>query len=109
MRSGPLEKIIREKLGSILAPGHMEVVNESPMHGLPLEAEKHFRLVIVSESFLDRSRIERHRLVNEILADEFKNGLHALSILAYTPDEWRAKGGETFSSPACLGGGKNER
>ena len=106
---GPVEKILREKLGSLLSPSVLEIENESPMHGLPRDAEKHFRVVAVSEMFKDRSRIERHRLVHEILAEELKSQVHALSVQAFTPEEWRAKNGETFASPPCLGGGKNER
>jgi BolA protein len=33
------------------------------------------------------SRIARHRLVHEIVHDEFENGLHALSLKLLTPDE----------------------
>lgn len=109
MSSGPVEKILREKLSSLLAPSYLELVNESPKHGLPPEAERHFRIVVASEFFTGLSRIERHQRVNAILADELRDDLHALSIQAFTPEEWRARGGETFSSPQCLGGGKRER
>jgi BolA protein len=108
-KSGPTEKIIREKLNSILAPSVLEINNESPMHGLPLEAEKHFRVVAVSETFSGQSRIERHQLINTVLAEELASQIHALSIQAFTPEEWRAKEGKTFDSPECLGGGKRER
>ncbi len=106
---GPIEKILREKLGNILAPSVLELKNESPMHGLPAEAEKHFRLVVVSELFAGKSRIDRHRLINQIVADELNTHVHALTIQAYTPEEWREREGATFDSPQCLGGGKRER
>ncbi len=109
IKAGPLEKIIREKLGNILAPGVLETTNESPMHGLPLEAEKHFKVVVVSEMFREQSRIERHRLVNGILAEELAGAVHALSLQTFTPEEWRARDGKTHDSPECLGGGKRER
>ncbi len=108
-KTGPVEKILREKLSGVLAPSVLELANESPMHGLSKDAEKHFRLVAVSEMFEGRSRIERHRLIQDIVAEELKSQVHALSIQAFTPEEWRAKGGETFSSPPCLGGGKHDR
>lgn len=106
---GPIEKIMREKLSSILAPSVLELESESQMHGLPKEAEKHFRLVAVSEMFEGRSRIERQRMVNGVLAEEMASHVHALSMQLFTPTEWRAKKGATFQSPACLGGGKHER
>jgi BolA protein len=93
--------VIREKLSSMLSPSHMELVNESPAHGLPEEAEKHFRVVAVSEAFVDLSRVERHRQVHAILVDELRDHVHALSVQAFTPAEWRARGGDTHASPEC--------
>ena len=106
---GPIERILREKLSSLLMPPHLELVNESPMHGLKPEAEKHFRLVVVSELFEGLSRIERHRRVHEILAEELRTHVHAPSVQAFTPKEWRERAGATHASPECLGGGKRER
>lgn len=103
---GPAQKVLQEKLSSILSPPHLELVNESPMHGLPASAEKHFRVVVVSEMFEGLARIDRHRRVHEILADDLKTQVHALSVQAFTPSEWRAKAGATHQSPDCLGGGK---
>ncbi|MBX3021853.1 MAG: BolA/IbaG family iron-sulfur metabolism protein [Bdellovibrionales bacterium] len=105
---GPWEMVIREKLTSVLSPSHLELVNESASHGLKPEAEKHFRVIAVSEFFNDMSRIDRHRRVHEILAAELRDHVHALSVQAFTPVEWREKNGATFASPACLGGGKRE-
>lgn len=104
---GPLERVVREKLSSLLAPNHLELVNESPNHGLPPEAEKHFRVVVVSESFEGASRIERHQQVHTILAAELKTEIHALSVQAFTPMEWRARQGQTHVSPECAHGKKS--
>jgi BolA family transcriptional regulator, general stress-responsive regulator len=101
-----MEEILRAKLVAGLSPVFLELTNESPMHGLPLSAEKHFRVVAVSAKFAGLSRVDRHRLVNELVADELKTHVHAFSIQGYTPEEWAARGGETFESPECLGGGK---
>ncbi len=100
---GPMEKVIREKLSGLLAPMVLDIDNESPKHGLPLEAEKHFRVVAVSEFFIGLSRLERHRRVHEILSEELKDQIHALSVQAFTPEEWRAREGQTHASPNCRG------
>ena len=44
-----MEKVLMEKLSSLLAPSVLEIVNESPQHGLPKEAEKHLRFVLNQE------------------------------------------------------------
>lgn len=46
--------------------------------------------------------LQRHRLVNEVLAHELKNGVHALAIVAKCPAEWKDEPIE--SSPNCQGG-----
>ncbi len=107
---GSLEPTLREKLESGLAPLlRLELVNESPQHGLPASAEKHFRVVAVSTVFTGLPRLERHRKVHELLAVELRTQVHALSVQAFTPQEWEEKARVTFASPACLGGGKNQR
>ena len=42
---------------------------------------------IVSDVFAGKSRIERHRLVNDLVSGEFKDGVHALAIKACAPGE----------------------
>jgi BolA protein len=41
----------------------------------------------VSEAFSGKSRVARHRLVNEVLKGAFDKGLHALAIQAKAPGE----------------------
>lgn len=103
-----MRSILFTKLTRAFQPLHLELINESPQHGLPESAEKHFRLVLVSSRMEGLSRVDRHRKVNEVLADELRTHVHALSIQAFTPDEWDKKQGATFASPPCLGGGKRE-
>jgi BolA protein len=86
-----LEQQMREKLIVALRPTRLDVVNESHLHAghssSPGTGESHFRLLIVSDAFAGKSRIERHRLVNDALRDELKGGVHALAIKACAPGE----------------------
>src|SRR5262249_40618753 len=49
--------------------------------------ETHFRVYIVAEAFRGKSRLERHRMINETLAGELTGGVHALAIHASAPGE----------------------
>ncbi|KAK9266257.1 hypothetical protein L1049_028040 [Liquidambar formosana] len=49
--------------------------------------ETHFNVKIVSPKFDGQSLVKRHRMVYDVLADELRSGLHALSIVAKTPQE----------------------
>ena len=86
-----MEATIREKLLSALQPTRLDVINESHLHaghrGSPGTGESHFRVLIVSPVFAGKSRLERHRLVNETLSAELKGKVHALAIKAYAPEE----------------------
>jgi BolA protein len=86
-----VESSIREKLLRAFQPTRLEVLNESELHAghrsSPGTGESHFRVLLVSPVFTGRSRLERHRLVNETLAAELKGKVHALAIKAYAPGE----------------------
>ncbi|HLY54724.1 MAG TPA: BolA family protein [Stellaceae bacterium] len=82
---------IEQKLTAALAPSALSIVDESARHaghaGARPGGETHFRVEIVSAAFAGKSRIERQRLVHDILADELAGGVHALSLSTRTPEE----------------------
>ena len=86
-----MEKSIREKLMVALQPIRLDVINESELHAghrsSPGTGESHFRVLVISELLRGKTRIERHRMINEALAAELKGGVHALAIKAYAPGE----------------------
>lgn len=85
------EARIREKLMLALEPTRLDVVNESELHAghrsSPGTGESHFRILIVSPKFAGLTRVNRHRLVNEALADELEGPIHALALATYAPGE----------------------
>lgn len=48
----------------------------------------HFEAVVVSPSFAGKRTLQRHRLIYGALGARIGGEIHALSIQAYTPDEW---------------------
>jgi BolA family transcriptional regulator, general stress-responsive regulator len=86
-----VESAMREKLMIALHPTRLDVVNESEMHAghrsSPGTGESHFRVLIVAEAFIGKSRVQRHRMVNAALADEVGKQVHALALNAYAPGE----------------------
>ncbi|HEY6334291.1 MAG TPA: BolA family protein [Alphaproteobacteria bacterium] len=82
---------IKAKLSEALRPERLEILDESHRHaghaGARPEGETHFRLEIVSAAFEGRPRVARQRLVYEILADDLKSDIHALSLQTLTPAE----------------------
>ncbi|GJE01785.1 MULTISPECIES: BolA family protein [Methylobacterium] len=86
-----LSNWIRTTLEDGLRPTALSVVDESHQHaghaGWREGGETHFRLDVVSAAFEGKSRVERHRIVNALLAEAFTRGLHALALRARTPAE----------------------
>ncbi len=55
-----------------------------------------FEATVISDAFAGKNMLARHRLVYAALDERIKSGeLHAVSIRAYTPDEWNEVSGET--------------
>jgi len=84
---------IGQKLAQGLQPSVLEIINDSKRHaghaGDDGSGESHFNVLIVSLAFSGKTRVERQRMVYDLLADEMgKGSLHALSIKAITPDEY---------------------
>jgi BolA protein len=86
-----MQDIITTRLLAAFTPDSIHVEDESHMHkghaGHRPGGETHFRLYIVSEAFRGKSRLERHRMINDALARELKGGVHALAIHAAAPGE----------------------
>jgi BolA protein len=84
---------IKASLTKAFSPVSLEVVDESHLHaghaGARPEGETHFRVSVTAAAFEGVNRVERQRLVNQALAEEFESGLHALSIRALAPAEAR--------------------
>ncbi len=53
----------------------------------------HFEAVIVAREFSGKRPLARHQLVYRTLGSLVGNEIHALSIRAYTPDEWQQQAG----------------
>ncbi len=90
-RRMPVRDVITQKLTEAFCPLNLAVTDESHRHeghaGHRPGGETHFRVHIVARAFEGKSRIERHRMINEALAHEFASGVHALAIHAHAPGE----------------------
>jgi BolA family transcriptional regulator, general stress-responsive regulator len=85
------EARIREKLMIALNPIRLDVINDSEKHAghrsSPGTGESHFSVLVVSEAFVGKSRVDRHRMVNEALSDDVGKRIHALALATFAPGE----------------------
>ena len=94
-----IQAAMEAKLEAEFSPERMAVINESHLHAghhhsesghhgtFDGTGETHFRVRIVSQAFAGKSRVERHRAVNALLAEELRGGVHALAIEPAAPGE----------------------
>jgi BolA protein len=103
-----IQNNIEQKLLNHFEPAHLEVINESSMHNVPVGSESHFKVVLVSPQFAGERLINRHRKVNAVLKEELAEKIHALALHTYTDDEWHGLYGKSPDSPNCLGGSNQQ-
>jgi BolA protein len=93
-----IEEAMTAKLNAAFSPIRLTIQNDSARHAghagrhhgagrAGPGGETHFTVTIVSEKFAGVSRVQRHRMVNEVLSEELAGPVHALSVKASAPDE----------------------
>lgn len=83
-------ELMRERLAG-LAPTALEIEDESAQHAGHAGAKSgggHYRMTIVSPQFAGLNSVARHRVVYQALGDLMGKRIHALSINAFTPEEF---------------------
>jgi BolA protein len=86
-----IEARIKQKLTAGLEPFNLEVADESHLHaghsGAREGGQTHYRIKVASARFSGKGRVERHRMVYALLADEIAQGVHALALQTLAPGE----------------------
>lgn len=95
----PVAERIRRTLSQALVPDSLDIVDDSARHaghahvtarpgGAQDASETHFKIKVVSTRFEGKSRLQRHRAINDLIADEMgPNKVHAIAIDARAPGE----------------------
>jgi BolA protein len=84
-----IEKI-RARLIATFEPLECQLTDDSHLHAGHAGAASgagHYSVRLVSERFAGLTRLARHRLVYDCLADMMHSEIHALNIIAQAPSE----------------------
>ena len=75
---------MKEKLINAFAPSFLDIRDDSHKHighaGHNGQGESHFHITIRAGAFDGKNRVEQQRMVYNVLTDELKSGIHALSL-----------------------------
>ncbi len=90
-----LTQQIHHQLDTTFAPQHLDVIDQSHLHAghqaVKEGAGSHYAVIIVSEQFIDQSRVKRHRQVYKAVEELMRGQIHALAVQALTPEEWQLR------------------
>ncbi|HEY1097545.1 MAG TPA: BolA family protein [Myxococcota bacterium] len=84
-----LAELITSKLKAAFDASVVEVEDDSASHAGHGASGAHVNLVCVAEAFRGKGPVQRHRMIYAALAEEMTGPIHALAIVAKTPDEQR--------------------
>lgn len=90
--SHAIKTLIEDKLRRELDATHVAVEDESWKHAGHAGANMgggHFAVDVVSPTFEGLNALDRRRLVHRILHAEMQGAIHALTVRAFAPGEWR--------------------
>ncbi|MCE2705718.1 MAG: BolA/IbaG family iron-sulfur metabolism protein [Proteobacteria bacterium] len=73
-----LEDSIYKAINSYIDCNYLDVTGDG----------RHFDAVVVSNEFMGKTPLERHRVIYSALGDMMKDQVHALSMKLYTINEW---------------------
>ena len=79
-RKQRIEKILSKKFNDFL----LEIIDNSNLHkghnNFTGKDETHFKIILTNKNKIPINRLNIHRIINELLEEEFKSGLHSLEI-----------------------------
>ena len=82
--------MIRSRLESAFSPDELEIVDDSRRHAGHAGARDgrgHFNVRILSRHFAGKKTVERHRMVYAALGSLMQTDIHALGLIALSPDD----------------------
>lgn len=91
-----IRETIQEILRANLKIARLEVIDDSPKHQGHPEAVKsvggHFKLLIVSDDFVGKPLVARHKRIYDLLKGKIGRDIHALAIQTFTLAEFMKRG-----------------
>ena len=82
--------LIRGRLEAAFQPDELDIVDDSHLHAGHAGARDgrgHFRVRIRSRHFTGKKTLERHRMIYAALGALMQSDIHALGVVALSPEE----------------------
>ncbi|QCI17854.1 BolA family transcriptional regulator [Buchnera aphidicola (Acyrthosiphon lactucae)] len=96
-----LEKI-KKCLTSKINISFIKIYDDSLFHNHPEKGFTHLRILIISNNFINKKLIDRHRLIFSVLSKTLKKNIYSLTLNTYTLNEWESKKFKKNNNIKCL-------
>ncbi|QCI17275.1 BolA family transcriptional regulator [Buchnera aphidicola (Aphis helianthi)] len=96
-----LEKI-KKYLISKINISNIEIYNDSKFHKYNQSSLTHLKIIIVSDNFINKNTINRHRLIFKRLNEIHKQKIYSITLYTYTVNEWEHKKHKKINSLKCF-------
>lgn len=82
----------------------IKIYNDSKLHNYSMNINliSHLRIIVISDDFINKNLITRHRMIFKILKETEKESTYSITIYAYTLDEWKDKKYKIFNFIKCV-------
>ncbi|MFQ5935198.1 MAG: BolA family protein [Acidiferrobacterales bacterium] len=81
-----------------MQPEEIKQVIEQGLAGARVDVRgdgQHFEAVVVCDAFANKTMVQQHQLVYQVLGDKMQGAIHALSLRTYTPEQWAERSKST--------------
>lgn len=96
-----LEKI-KKYLTSKIKIDSIKIYDDSLLHNSSEKNLTHLRMIIVSDNFINKSLINRHRLIFSIISEIEEKKIYSVTLHTYTFNEWNHKKNKKITISRCI-------
>lgn len=82
----------------------IKIYDDSKLHNYSTNTNtiSHLKVIIVSDDFINKNLIIRHRIIFKALKEIEKESIYSITLYTYTLNEWKDKKYKEFNSIKCI-------
>lgn len=86
-----MKRKIKKKIKSVINIIYIKILNDNKIHKLKKLITNHYRIIIVSHTFLNLKLTDRHKIIYKIFNKYIPNIIYSIQLYTYNLHEWNIK------------------
>lgn len=95
-------KKIKKNLKSNINIHYIDIYDNSASHSHSKNCLTHLNIVVISDDFIKKTWVNRHRIIFQILENTIHNKIYSITLDTYTIIEWKNKHDKNIFITPCL-------